>query len=256
MFVGELAGMTGEASSRSSLDLPGDQMKLIDAVIASKKPIVLVLESGRPLDITWAPDRVSAILQAWYLGVQSGNAIAHTLLGDAAPSGRLPLTWPRSIGQIPLYYNHKSTGRPTAPDRWHTGYLDLSSTPLYPFGYGLTYTAFHYSGLKVESPTISADGTLQVSAEIENTGKREGTEVVQLYVRDRVGPTSRPVRELKGFQRITLAPGEHKTVSFSVKANDLGSYDPDMHWVVPSGVYDVWVAPDSASGLQASFEIR
>jgi len=256
MFVGELAGMTGEASSRSSLDLPGDQMKLIDGVIATKKPVVLVLESGRPLDISWAPNRVSAIIQAWYLGVQSGNAIAHTLLGDAAPSGRLPLTWPHSIGQIPLYYNHKNTGRPSAPDRWHTGYLDLNNTPLYPFGYGLTYTSFHYKDLKVASPTISKDGTLQVSADVENTGKREGTEVVQLYVRDRVGPTSRPVRELKGFQRITLTPGEHKTVSFSVKANDLGSYAPDMHWVVPSGVYDVWVAPDSASGLEATFEIR
>ena len=256
MFVGELAGMTGEASSRASLDLPGDQMKLIDAVIATHKPVVLVLESGRPLDISWAPDRVSAIIQAWYLGVQSGNAIAHTLLGDASPSGRLPVTWPRSVGQIPLYYNHKSTGRPSAPDRWRTGYLDLSNTPLFPFGYGLTYTTFHYSNLKVASPTISADGTLLVSADIENTGKREGTEVVQLYVHDRVGPTSRPVRELKGFQRTTLAPGEHKTVSFSVKANDLGSYDPDMHWVVPTGVYDVWVAADSASGLQRTFEIK
>ncbi len=256
MFVGELAGMTGEASSRSSLDLPGDQMKLIDAVLATKKPVVLVLESGRPLDIRWAVGRVPAIIQAWYLGTQAGNAIAHTLLGDASPSGRLPLSWPRSVGTIPTYYNHKSTGRPSAPDRWHTGYLDQSKDPLFPFGFGLTYTKFTYSNLKVASATIAQDGTLQVSAEIENTGKREGTEVVQLYVRDRVAPTSRPVRELKGFQRITLGTGEHKTVEFTVKANDLGSYDPAMHWIVPAGTYDVWVAPDASSGVQATFAVR
>lgn len=256
LFVGELAGMTGEASSRSTLDLPGDQMKLIDAVVATGKPMVLVLESGRPLDIRWAPGKVSAIVQAWFLGVEAGNAIAHTLLGDASPSGRLALSWPRSVGEIPTYYNHKSTGRPTAPDRWHTGYLDQSPTPLYPFGYGLTYTKFGYSNLKVESPEVAADGTLRVSADIQNNGAREGTEVVQLYVHDRVAPTSRPVRELKGFERVTLAPGEHKTVEFTVKAKDLGSYDPAMHWIVPPGTYDVWVAPDSASGIQGTFEVK
>jgi beta-glucosidase len=256
MFVGELAGMTGEASSRSSLDLPGDQMKLIDAVLATKKPVVLVLESGRPLDIRWAIGRVQAIIQAWYLGTQAGNAIAHTLLGDASPSGRLPLSWPRSVGTIPTYYNHKNTGRPSAPDRWHTGYLDQSKDPLFPFGFGLTYTKFTYSNLKVAYSTIAQDGTLQVSAEIENTGKREGTEVVQLYVRDRVAPTSRPIRELKGFQRITLGAGEHKTVEFTVNANDLGSYDPAMQWIVPTGNYDVWVAPDASSGVQATFAVR
>jgi beta-glucosidase len=263
LFVGELAGMTGEASSRASLELPGDQMKLIDAVIATKKPVVLVLESGRPLNISWAPDRVSAIMQAWFLGVEAGNAIAHTLLGDASPSGHLPLSWPRSVGQIPIYYNHRATGRPTTPDRWHTGYLDLPNRPLYPFGYGLSYTTFKYSNLKTSFNRVTAEtpgkvesGSLHVSAEIENTGKREGTEVVQLYVHDRVAPTSRPVRELKGFQRVTLAPGEHKAVEFTVNANDLGSYDSDMHWIVPSGSYDVWVAPDSASRLQGSFEMQ
>ena len=255
LFVGELAGMSGEASSRASLELPGDQMKLIDAVIATHKPVVLVLESGRPLNITWAPEKVSAIVQAWYLGVEAGNAIAHTLLGDASPSGRLPLSWPRSIGQIPVYYNHKNTGRPSAPDRWHTGYLDSPKDPLFPFGYGLTYTTFKYGNLKTD-PRVSADGSLHVSAEIENTGKREGTEVVQLYLHDRVAPTSRPVRELKGFERVTLPAGAHKTVEFTVNANDLGSYDPDMHWIVPTGTYDVWVAPDSASGVQGSFEVQ
>ena len=255
LFVGELAGMTGEASSRASLDLPGDQMKLISAVLATKKPLVLVLESGRPLDISWAPERVPAIIQAWYLGVQSGNAIADVLFGDASPSARLPVSWPRAVGQIPIYYNHKNTGRPSAPDRWHTGYLDLARAPLYPFGYGLTYTNFKYGNLKADS-SISKEGTLHVSAEIENTGKREGTEIVQLYVHDRVAPTSRPVRELKGFERVTLAPGEHKNVSFTVRVNDLGSYDPEMHWIVPSGTYDVWVAPDSNSGIAGTFEVQ
>jgi beta-glucosidase len=256
MFLGELAGMTGEASSRASLALPGDQMKLVDSVLAAGKPVVLVLESGRPLDISWAPDRVPVILQAWYLGVESGTAIARLLVGDASPSGRLPLSWPRSIGQIPTYYNHKNTGRPSAPDRWHTGYLDLSKEPLYPFGYGLTYTSFKYSDLKVASPAVSRDGTVQIAAQVENTGKREGTEVVQLYVHDRVAPTSRPVRELKGFHRLTLAPGARQTVTFTVNVSDLGSYDPEMRWMVPSGTYDVWVAPDSAAGIQGTFEVR
>src|SRR5438874_3974143 len=255
LFVGELAGMTGEASSRASLDLPGDQMKLISAVLATKKPVVLVLESGRPLDISWDPERVPAIIQAWYLGVLSGNAIADVLFGDASPTARLPVSWPRAVGQIPIYYNHKNTGRPSAPDRWHTGYLDLASAPLYPFGYGLTYTNFKYGSLKADS-SISKDGTLHVSAEIENTGKREGSEVVQLYVHDRVAPTSRPVRELKGFERVTLAPGEHKMVEFTVQAQDLGSYDPDIHWIVPTGTYDFWVAPDAASGVAGTFEVK
>lgn len=255
LFVGELAGMTGEASSRASLDLPGEQMKLISAVLATKKPLVMVLESGRPLNITWAPEQVPAIMQAWFLGVQAGSAIADVLFGDASPSGHLPVSWPRSVGQIPVYYNHKETGRPSSPDRWHTGYLDLSKEPLYPFGYGLTYTKFKFSGIKADS-SISQDGVLHVNAEVENTGKREGTEVVQLYVHDRIAPTSRPVRELKGFQRVTLTPGEHKTVEFTVQAQDLGSYDPAMHWIVPTGTYDVWVAPDAVSGVAGTFQVQ
>jgi beta-glucosidase len=255
LFVGELAGMTGEASSRASLDLPGDQLKLISAVLATEKPVVLVLESGRPLNISWAPGQVPAIIQAWFLGVQAGNAIADVLFGDASPSGHLPLSWPRSVGQIPVYYNHKNTGRPSSPDRWHTGYLDLTKEPLYPFGYGLTYTKFKLGGIKTDS-SISKDGTLHVTAEIENIGKRNGTEVVQLYVHDRMAPTSRPVRELKGFQRVALAPGERKRVEFTVQAQDLGSYDPEMHWILPAGTYDVWVAPDAVSGVAATFEVR
>jgi beta-glucosidase len=255
LFLGELAAMTGEASSRAYLDLPGKQMDLLAAVMATGKPVVLVLESGRPLDIRWASDHVPAIVQAWFLGVQSGNAIADVLFGDASPSARLPLSWPRTVGQIPIYYNHKSTGRPTSPDRWHTGYLDESSAPLYPFGYGLTYTRFKYQNLQVETPTVSPAGTIRVSAEVRNEGPREGTEVVQLYVHDRVAPTSRPVRELKAFTRVTLAPGQSQTVEFSVLANDVGSYDPAMKWIVPPGTYDVWVAPNAAEGIEGQFEM-
>ncbi|HEX4489425.1 MAG TPA: beta-glucosidase BglX [Terriglobales bacterium] len=255
MFLGEPAGMTGEASSRSSIDLPGKQQELLSAVSATGKPIVLVLESGRPLDMRWAKEHVPTMVQAWYLGTESGNAIADMLFGDSSPSARLPITWPQVVGQTPIYYNHKSTGRATSPDRWHTGYQYDSNDPLYPFGYGLTYTTFKYGNLKVLTSTISSSGILRVSAEIHNAGSRPGTEVVQLYVHDRVAPTSRPVRELKGISRVTLGPGESKTVEFSVNASDLGSYDPKMNWVVPSGTYDVWVAPNAVEGVAGTFEV-
>ena len=255
LFLGEPADYSGEASSRSTLDLPGDQQKLLEAVVATGKPVVLVLESGRPLNIVWANEHVAAILQAWFPGSQAGNAIADLLFGDVAPSARMPISWPRTIGQIPVYYAHKNTGRPTCADRWHTGYQFESKEPLFPFGYGLTYTHFKYGNLRVATPSVTPAGTLRVSAEITNDGQREGTEVVQLYVRDRVGPTSRPVRELKGFSRVTLAPGEHKTVEFSVNANDLGSYDPAMKWVVPEGTYDVWVAPNAIEGEAGEFQV-
>jgi beta-glucosidase len=255
LFLGELAEMTGEASSRATLNLPGKQLDLLEAIMATGKPVVLILESGRPLDIRWANDHVPAIVQAWFPGVEAGNAISDVLFGDVSPSARLPISWPRSVGQIPVYYNHKNTGRPASPDRWHSGYIDESKEPLFPFGYGLTYTTFKYSNLQVETPAVAPTGTLRVSAEIENTGTRPATEVVQFYVRDLVAPTSRPVRELKGFSRVELAPGEHKTVEFTVLAKDLGSYDPSMKWVVPAGTYDVWVAPDAVSGIQGTFQM-
>lgn len=256
MFLGELAGMTGEASARATLNLPGKQEELLQAVVATGKPVVLVLESGRPLDIRWANEHVPSIIQAWFPGVEAGNAIADILFGDANPSAKLPLSWPLSVGQIPVYYNHLNTGRPSSPDRWHTGYIDESREPLFPFGYGLSYTTFAYSNLQVESSTIPESGTLRVSAEVKNTGERTGTEVAEFYVRDLIAPTSQPVKELKGFTRITLAPGEQKKVEFTVQAHDLGSYDPSMRWVVPEGTYDVWVGPSSAKGLKGSVQIE
>ncbi len=257
LFLGEPASMTGEASSRATLDLPGKQKELLEAVAAVGKPVVLVLESGRPLDIRLANDNdhVPAILQAWYLGTEAGNALADILFGDVSPSAHLPLSWPQFVGQIPVYYNHKSTGRPASADRWHTGYQYESKEPLFPFGYGLTYTSFKYSNLRVATPAVSPNGTVRVTADIQNTGSRPGVEVVQFYVHDRVAPTSRPVRELKGFSRVSLAPGESKTVEFSVSASDLGSYDPQMKWVVPTGTYDVWIAPNAIEGVQGTFEV-
>ena len=256
LFLGEPAGMTGEASSRAFLDLPGKQEQLLEAVVATGKPVVLVLESGRPLDIRWAAEHVPAIIQAWYPGTEAGNAIADVLFGDAAPSGRLPISWPRSVGQIPVYYNHKSTGRPSSPDRWHTGYLDESKEPLFAFGYGLSYTTFSYTNLRVLSPQVTAAGTLRVEATVQNTGQRAGTEVAQLYIHDRVAPRSPRVRELKGFQRVTLQPGESKQVEFTVKGQDLGSYDTNMRWGVPPGTFDVWVAPNAAAeGAAGTFQV-
>jgi len=247
LFLGEPGGMSGEASSRAFLNLPGQQEQLLESIEATGKPVVLVLESGRPLDIRWAAEHVPAIVQAWYPGTEAGNAIADVLFGDVDPSGRLPLSWPRSVGQIPVYYDHKNTGRPSSNDRWHTGYLDESKEPLFPFGYGLSYSTFRYSNLRVLTPQITPAGMLRVSAEVQNTGRQTATEVVQFYIHERVGPTSRPVRELKGFERITLRPGENRTVEFSKSAQVLGSYDPQMHFVVPSGTYDVWVAPNAAA---------
>lgn len=255
VFMGELGMMTGEASSRAGLDFPGRQMEMLQAIVATGKPIVLVLESGRPLDIRWANDHVSAIVQAWFPGVQAGHAIADVLFGDVSPSGRLPISWPRSLGQVPIYYNHLPTGRPGSSDRWHTGYVDESSSPLFPFGYGLNYTTFRYGTPVVLTPTVPSNGTLRVKVDVQNTGTRPGTEVVQLYVHCRVAQTSRPVRELKGLSRVTMVPGETKTIEFSVDAKDLGSYGLDMKLAVVPGGYDVWISPNAAEGEEATFEV-
>jgi beta-glucosidase len=182
-------------------------------------------------------------------------ALADVLLGDAAPSGRLPVSWPRSVGQIPVFFGHKSTGRPMTADRWHTGYQYESSAPLYPFGHGLTYTSFGYSNLRITPATLSAGGTVTVSADLANEGKRADTEVVQLYVRDRVASTTRPVRELEGFARVTLAAGERRTVELPLAAAELSCFDPEGGWTPGDGEFDVWVGPDAASGLHATLEV-
>src|SRR5436853_664602 len=256
LAIGESADMSGEARSRSSLDLPGRQLDLARAIQATGKPVAVVLMNGRPLSINWVAENVPAILETWFAGSQAGHAIADVLFGDVNPGGKLPLTFPRTVGQVPLYYNHKNTGRPPDPNNPYTSkYIDVPWTPLYPFGYGLSYTQFRFSNLQLSAPRIRPDGSLKVSVEVENIGRRVGDEVVQLYIRDVVGSRTRPVKELKGFERITLKPGERRRVDFTLTAEHLGFYNRDMKFVVEPGAFKVWVGADSASGLESSFEV-
>jgi beta-glucosidase len=256
LVLGERGEMSGEAASRSVIDLPGVQQQLLEAVAATGTPVVLVLMNGRPLTFEWAVAHVPAIVETWFLGVEAGNAIADILFGDVNPSGRLPVTFPRSLGQVPLYYNQRNTGRPYDPNsKWNSRYLDVPNTPRYPFGYGLSYTTFAYRDLKVTNPRIRATDTLAVSVTLANTGSREGTEVVQLYVRDEVGSVARPVRELKAFQRVTLKPGESRAVDLRVAAQGLAFYGLDMKRVVEPGSFRIYVGPNSAEGLEGRFEV-
>jgi beta-glucosidase len=259
LAVGESAAMSGEASSRASLDLPGRQLDLIKAIHATGKPYVVVLMNGRPLTINWVAENSPAILETWFAGTEAGNAIADVLFGDVNPGGKLPLTFPRAVGQEPLYYNHKNTGRPPdVPDanpKYSSRYLDVPFTPLYPFGYGLSYTQFQFSNLQLSTPSIPVNGRLNVSVEVANTGRRAGDEVVQLYIHDVAASVTRPVRELKGFQRITLQAGERRRVSFTLGPAELGFYNRNLHFAVEPGVFEFFVGPNSAEGLKGSFEV-
>ena len=254
LFLGELQYMSGEAASRSSLDLPGKQQELLEAVVATGKPVVLVLMNGRPLNVTWASEHVPAILEAWYPGTQGGHAIANLLFGDAVPGGKLPVTWPRNVGQVPIYYSHNLTQAPQTQDK---RYWNEESTPLYPFGFGLSYSTFAFSNLKVSQPEVSAGQNVALSVEVENTGATAGDEVAQVYIHQQAGSASRPVRELKGFQRITLAPHEKKTVQFSLHSEDLQYWSTaERKWIVEPGIFDLWVGGDSAAPLHATFKIK
>ena len=262
LVLGEGEHMSGEAHSRAYLALPGHQQELLEAVHATGVPLVVVLMSGRPLVIPWMVEHVPAILQAWHGGIRAGRAVADLLLGVANPSAKLTACWPRAEGQIPVYYAHKSTGRPeggvgTAQfDRLHfSNYLDELNDPLFPFGYGLSYTIYTYRDLDVQTPQVGLDGTLIVSATIANNGDRAGDEIVQLYVRDRVGGVTRPVKELKGFQRLSLDPGEEARVRFEVPVQQLGFHDLTMAYVVEPGEFGVWVGPNAAQGLEGAFEV-
>ncbi|MDX6402756.1 MAG: beta-glucosidase [Blastocatellia bacterium] len=257
--VGESADMSGEASSRASLDLPGRQLDLVKAVQATGKPVVVVLMNGRPLTINWIAENTPAILETWFGGTQAGNAIADVLFGDVNPGGKLPVTFPRAVGQEPLYYNHKNTGRPPdAKNKYSSKYLDVPWTPLFPFGYGLSYTQFQLSNLRLSQRTIRPDGRVTVSVEVTNTGKRAGDEVVQLYTRDVAASVTRPVRELKGFQRITLRPGEKRMVEFTLTPALLGFYNRGMRFVVEPGEFKVMVGTSSADEheLVATFAVN
>jgi beta-glucosidase len=256
LAVGESAEMSGEASSRSSLDLPGRQLDLVKAIQATGKPTVVVLMNGRPLTINWIAENVPAILETWFTGTQGGNAIADVLFGDVNPGGKLPVTFPRAVGQEPLYYNHLNTGRPPdANNKYSSKYLDVPWTPLYPFGYGLSYTKFRLANLQLSAQRISPMGRLTVSVEAENTGTRAGDEVVQLYITDVAASVTRPVKELKGFERITLRPGEKRRVSFTLAPEQLGFYNREMRFAVEPGEFKLMVGTDSVSGLEAGFEV-
>lgn len=256
--MGEFENMSGEAASRTNIDLPGIQKEFLAELKKLNKPIILVLMNGRPLDLTWENDNMDAILEAWFPGTMGGDAIAQTLYGMNVPSGKLPMTFPRSVGQVPIYYNHKNTGRPYLGEKdpeqkYKSRYIDSDNSPLFPFGYGLSYTSFEYSNLKLSSNTMGMNGTINVSVDVTNTGSYDGEEVVQLYVQDKVGSVTRPVKELKGFKKIMIKKGEKKTVTFTVTPKDLSFYNIDMEFTSEPGDFEVTVGGNSASGLTDKF---
>ena len=253
MVLGEVGYQSGEARSRANLDLPGLQQELLETIFKVNKNIVLVLNNGRPLTITWADENIPAIVEAWQLGSQAGNAVAQVLYGDYNPSGKLPMTFPRSVGQVPIYYNYKNTGRPgPKKEVFWSHYQDESNKPLYPFGYGLSYTSFEYKNLntKVES------GKIKVSVDVTNTGSYKGKEVVQLYIRDLVASVTRPVRELKGFELVEFNPSETKTVTFDLSNDELGFYNNQREFVVEPGDFEIFVGGSSDTTLKNTVEYK
>jgi beta-glucosidase len=253
VVLGELHDMSGEAASRQSLDLPGREQELLEKVVATGKPVVLVLVNGRPLDIAWASQHVPAILEAWYPGTQGGSAVARLLFGDVVPGGKLPFSWPRDVGQIPINYAHNTT---QAPQDQGKRYWDMESTPLYPFGFGLSYSQFTFSDLRLSKAKIKSEESLEVTVVVENTGSVDADEVAQLYLHQQYGSASRPVRELKGFQRIELKPAERKTLGFKLSKDERTYWSAATRsWVIDPSIFDVWVGPDSLASLHTSFEV-
>jgi beta-glucosidase len=257
MALGESQGMTGEAASRSNISIPENQQQLLKAVYATGKPVVLVLMNGRPLTLEWEDAHIPAILETWFLGTRAGNAIVSVLFGDYNPAGKLTMSFPRNIGQIPIYYNHKNTGRPLNPNnKYSSKYLDTENEPLYPFGYGLSYTKFTYGAVKLSKQQITASDKLQVSVPVTNSGNYDGEEVVQLYIRDMVGSVTRPVKELKAYKKISLAKGETRTVTFDIAVEDLKFYDKDMRWKAEPGDFTVFVGTNSRDVQSAGFTLK
>ncbi len=254
VVLGEWQHMIGENSSRSSLELPAGQLELLQAVVATGTPVVLVLMNGRPLDLRWAVEHVPAILDVWYPGSQGGAAVAKLLLGDVPPGGKLPFTWPRTVGQVPMIYGHTTSHD---PHKQGQRYWDEASTPLFPFGFGLSYASFGYTGLSLDRDVVGPEETLTVSVEVTNTGDREADEVVQLYLHQRYGTASRPVRELKGFSRVTLAAGESRTLRFPVGPEHRRYWNAAVRdFVLEPSTFDVWVGGDSTATLGTTFEVR
>ena len=256
--IGEATEMSGESSSRSDITLPELQKKLIRALKKTGKPLVLVMMSGRPLAMEEEYELAGAILLVWHPGVEAGNAIADVLFGNYNPSGKLTMTFPRNVGQVPIYYNHKNTGRPNPGDqfqKFRSNYLDMPNSPLFPFGYGLSYTKFEYSNLAVSAGKMPTGGQIEVTVDVSNTGDSDGEEVVQLYVRDVIGSVSRPLRELKGFQKISLAKGATQKVTFALTPSDLSFYNYDLEFVAEPGLFQVFAGGNSNAELSAEFEL-
>jgi beta-glucosidase len=254
--MGERADMSGEAASRSSLELPGRQRELLRAIVALGKPVVLVLIGGRPLALGWEAENVPAILEAWQPGSEGGHAVADVLFGDVNPGGKLPATFPRTSGQEPLYYARTLTHQPEGSSMYRSRYWEGPSSPLYPFGYGLSYTTFAFSNLKLGAPQVKLGAAVSVSVELTNTGAVAGDEVVQLYVHQKAGSDSRPIRELKGFRRISLKPAEMQAVTFSLGPDELRYWSTSQRkWVQDAEAFDVWVGADSTATLHADFTV-
>lgn len=269
LFLGEEQILSGEARSRAFLNLPGAQESLVSEIAALRKPVVAVIMAGRPLTFHETARQVKAVLWAWHPGIMGGPAIADLLFGRAAPSGKIPVTFPRTVGQVPIYYAHLNTGRPptaddlgvpmgnpAAPKGYTSKYIDVDFTPEYPFGYGLSYTDFEYSNLRLSASAIHREDVLTVSADVANRGSREAAEVVQFYVHPVAASVAQPVRLLKGFRRVLLRPGEQRTITFSITAGDLAYHNQQMELVTEPGRYQVWIAPDSARGLEGAFTLR
>lgn len=257
MVLGEIGFQSGEGRSRANIDLPGVQQELLETIYKVNKNIVLVLNNGRPLTIPWAAENIPAIVEAWQLGTESGNAIAQVLYGDYNPSGKLPMSFPRNVGQLPLYYAHKNTGRPDMPspdEVFWSHYGDEKNDALFPFGYGLSYSRFEYSGLRISAPSFGKNGKIEASIDIRNTGKVTGKEVVQLYIRDLVGSITRPVRELKGFQMIELKPEELKTVTFTIDEKTIQYYTANKKWEAEPGDFKVFMGGDSNATIEGNFQ--
>lgn len=256
LCLGEAEAMTGEAASRSMIGLPDNQLDLLKALKKTGKPLILVLMNGRPLTLTWEDQNCDAILETWFAGTMAGPAIVDVLFGDASPMGKLTMTFPRNEGQIPIYYNHKNTGRPSLnDDKYASKYLDVPNDPLYPFGYGLSYTTFSYGDVTLSNAAVKPHETFSVSVPVTNAGKRDGVEIVQLYVRDLVGSITRPVKELKGFQKIALKAGETKDVTFLLSSEDLRFYDAEGRLVAEMGDFKAMVGPNSRDVKEAGFKL-
>jgi beta-glucosidase len=255
--IGETFKMSSEAASRATLDLPGLQQQMLETAVASGKPVVVVLENGRPLDIRWAVSHVPAILESWYPGTEGGNAVADVLFGEVNPGGKLPVSWPRTAGQEPLYYNHNRTHEPEDGPNFTSRYWDLNSKPLFPFGYGLSYTTFQFSNLHLSKSSIQSGEATEVSVDVTNIGSVAGDAVAQVYIHQRYGSASRPVRELKGFERVSLQPGETKRLKFPLGKDELQFWDPQTKsWTVESSTFDVWAGEDSTAALHAELSVK